>query len=195
MKTKIIGLTGGIGSGKTTVAKKLQSLGIPVYFADDEAKKLMNQPEIALKIQELFGDEVYVDGVLQREVLAQKVFFDANNLTKLNAIVHPAVANDFKKWVNLHLNSKYVVKEAAILFETQGHKNCDFTILVTAPEHIRIQRVLKRDRVTKEQVEARIKNQWKDEVKKELADFVFLNDSFDSFDNSFAKLIIFLNNI
>jgi dephospho-CoA kinase len=195
MRTKIIGLTGGIGSGKTTVAKKLQSLGIHVYYADEEAKKLMNQPEIAKQIQEIFGTDVYDNGVLQRQILAKRVFSDQENLSKLNAIVHPVVANDFREWVNSHSSSEYVVKEAAILFETGGHKNCDYTILVTAPEEVRIQRVMKRDNVSKEQVVDRIKNQWSDDVKRELADFVFVNDSKESLKDSFTELLVFLNKI
>lgn len=195
MKTKIIGLTGGIGSGKTTVAKKIQSLGIPVYFADDRAKILMNDVQVAQQIKSIFGKDVYVNGILQRQVLANKIFKDKEKLAQMNAIVHPLVSNDFENWLYLHSKYKVVVKEAAILFETGSYKNCDFTILVTAPQEVRIQRVMKRDGVSKEQILDRMNNQWRDEIKKNLADFIFINDCQSTFDKSFSELLVFLNKI
>jgi len=195
MKTKIVGLTGGIGSGKTTVAKKMMELGIPVYIADVEAKRLMNEPFLAEQIQLKFGKDVYENGILQNHILAQKVFSDPAKIAQLNAIVHPAVANDFEKWVLLHSEFKFVVKEAAILFETGGDKKCDFVILVTAPLETRIQRVMKRDGVTKSQVLDRIKNQWDDEMKRKLSNFVIENDSKENLDKTLDKIIVFLNNI
>jgi dephospho-CoA kinase len=195
MKTKIIGLTGGIGSGKTTVARKLVELGIPVYFADLEAKKLMNQPFLAEQIQSKFGPEVYDEGVLQNQILAAKVFSDPNNIAQLNAIVHPAVAQDFQAWLIRHQEYKLVVKEVAILFETGGEKNCDYVVLVTAPLETRIQRVMQRDGVTRKQVLDRINLQWNDEIKRKLSDFVIENDSKEHLDNNLKKTIDFLNNI
>lgn len=195
MKTKIIGLTGGIGSGKTTVAKKMMELGIPVYIADVEAKRLMNEPFLAEQIQLKFGKEVYENGILQTHILAQKVFSDPTKIAQLNAIVHPAVAKDFENWVSLHKEFKFVVKEAAILFETGGDKHCDFVILVTAPLETRIQRVMKRDSITKNQVLDRIKNQWDDEMKRKLSNFVIENDSLENLDKTLEKTIDFLNNI
>lgn len=195
MKTKIIGLTGGIGSGKTTVARKLVELGIPVYFADLEAKKLMNQPFLAEQIQSKFGPEVYDEGVLQNQILAAKVFSDPNNIAQLNAIVHPAVAKDFQAWLIRHQEYKLVVKEVAILFETGGEKNCDYVVLVTAPLETRIQRVMQRDGVTRKQVLDRINLQWNDEIKRKLSDFVIENDSKEHLDNNLKKTIDFLNNI
>jgi dephospho-CoA kinase len=195
MKTKIIGLTGGIGSGKTTVARKLVELGIPVYFADLEAKKLMNQPFLAEQIQSKFGPEVYDEGVLQNQILAAKVFSDPNNIAQLNAIVHPAVAQDFQAWLIRHQKYKLVVKEVAILFETGGEKNCDYVVLVTAPLETRIQRVMQRDGVTRKQVLDRINLQWNDEIKRKLSDFVIENDSKEHLDDNLKKTIDFLNNI
>lgn len=195
MKTKIIGLTGGIGSGKTTVARKLVELGIPVYFADLEAKKLMNQPFLAEQIQSKFGSEVYDEGVLQNQILAAKVFSDPNNIAKLNAIVHPAVAQDFQAWLVRHQEYKLVVKEVAILFETGGDKKCDYVLLVTAPLETRIQRVMQRDGLTRKQVLDRINHQWSDEIKRKLSDFVIENDSKEHLDENIKKTIDFLNNI
>lgn len=195
MKTKIIGLTGGIGSGKTTVARKLVELGIPVYFADLEAKKLMNQPFLAEQIQSKFGSEVYDEGVLQNQILAAKVFSDPNNIAQLNAIVHPAVAQDFQAWLVRHQEYKLVVKEVAILFETGGDKKCDYVLLVTAPLETRIQRVMQRDGLTREQVLDRINHQWSDEIKRKLSDFVIENDSKEHLDENIKKTIDFLNNI
>lgn len=195
MKTKIIGLTGGIGSGKTTVARKLVELGIPVYFADLEAKKLMNQPFLAEQIQSKFGSEVYDEGVLQNQILAAKVFSDPNNIAQLNAIVHPAVAHDFQAWLVRHKEYKLVVKEVAILFETGGDKKCDYVLLVTAPLETRIQRVMQRDGLTREQVLDRINHQWSDEIKRKLSDFVIENDSKEHLDENIKKTIDFLNNI
>lgn len=195
MKTKIIGLTGGIGSGKTTVARKLVELGIPVYFADLEAKKLMNQPFLAEQIQSKFGSEVYDEGVLQNQILAAKVFSDPNNIAQLNAIVHPAVAQDFQAWLVRHQEYKLVVKEVAILFETGGDKKCDYVLLVTAPLETRIQRVMQRDGLTRKQVLDRINHQWSDEIKRKLSDFVIENDSKAHLDENIKKTIDFLNNI
>lgn len=195
MKTKIIGLTGGIGSGKTTVARKLMESGIPVYFADLEAKKLMNQPLLAEQIQSKFGTEVYEKGVLQNQILAAKVFSDPNNIAQLNAIVHPAVAQDFQAWLLCYQEYKLVVKEVAILFETGGDKNCDYVLLVTAPLETRIQRVMLRDGVTRKQVLNRINLQWNDEIKSKLSDFVIENDSKEHLDKNIKKTIDFLNNI
>lgn len=195
MKTKIIGLTGGIGSGKTTIARKLMELGIPVYFADLEAKKLMNQPFLAEQIQSKFGSEVYDEGVLQNQILAAKVFSDPNNIAKLNAIVHPAVAQDFQAWLVRHQEYKLVVKEVAILFETGGDKKCDYVLLVTAPLETRIQRVMQRDGLTRKQVLDRINHQWSDEIKRKLSDFVIENDSKEHLDENIKKTIDFLNNI
>ncbi len=172
---KVIGLTGGIGSGKTTVANMFIALGIPVYIADVEAKKLMNnEPTLQKKIIKLLGSNAYRDGKLNRQFIADTIFNDKEVLKKMNAIIHPAVANHFEDWKNSQ-RSAYVIKEAAILFENQGYKQCDYTILVVAPQEIRIKRVQKRDHSTRKEILDRIKNQWGDAKKKQLADFVIKN--------------------
>ena len=172
---KIIGLTGGIGSGKTTVAKMFTTLGIPVYIADLEAKALMNRSKvIKRKLIALFGEEAYVNGRLNKPFIANKIFNNPELLAKMNAIVHPKVASHFKRWIKKQ-DAKYCIKEAAILFENGSYKQCDYNILVTAPESMRIKRVIERDKSTQEKVKAIIKNQWSDKDKMELADFIIEN--------------------
>ncbi|TXE11949.1 dephospho-CoA kinase [Seonamhaeicola algicola] len=171
----VVGLTGGIGSGKTTVAKQFESLGVPVYIADNEAKKLMNTSKvIKRKLTELFGENAYVNNTLNRPYLASIIFNDKSYLEKMNAIVHPRVARHFKKWVAKQ-NTVYVIKEVAILFENGGHKHCDFVITVTAPLALRIERLLKRDDTTKEKIKAIMNNQLPDDEKVKLSDFVIEN--------------------
>ncbi len=172
---KVVGLTGGIGSGKSTVAKMFHQLGVPVYIADDEAKKLMHEDEALKKqITKLLGKESYVNGKLNRQYIADIVFNDTSKLADLNAIVHPAVANHFDVWKNQQTTT-YVIKEAAVLFENEGYKQCDYIILVSAPLEQRIQRVLERDHTTREQILSRANNQWDDKQKIPLSDFVINN--------------------
>lgn len=171
----IVGLTGGIGSGKTTVAKAFNTLGIPVYIADEEAKKLMRRSKvIKRKLIQLFGDKAYVNGELNRTFIAGIIFNDKTYLGKMNAIIHPRVAKHFEKWA-LKQDAAYLIKEVAILFENGGHKDCDFVITVKAPKSIRIERLLKRDNTTKEKIEAIMKNQWTDSEKVKLSNFVIDN--------------------
>ena len=172
---KIVGLTGGIGSGKTTVAKQFQALGIPVYIADDEAKKLMNRSKIIKrKLKALFGDEAYKDNTLNRPFLADKIFNNAENLKKMNAVVHPKVASHFKNWLKKQI-APYVLKESAILFENGAYKDCDLIITVTAPLELKKKRLLKRDNTTLEKIQAIINNQWSDESKISKSHFVITN--------------------
>ncbi|QIE60724.1 dephospho-CoA kinase [Rasiella rasia] len=172
---KIVGLTGGIGSGKTTVAKMFQELGVPVYIADIEAKKLTNSSKIIhRKLTQLLGKEAYTDGVLNRVFVAKLVFNDATLLKAVNEIIHPKVAQHFKRWVKKQ-HGPYCVKEAAILFENGSYVDCDLTILVTAPVEERIRRVQQRDYNTREAIVARMNNQWSDEKKIKLADVVIHN--------------------
>lgn len=174
---KIVGLTGGIGSGKTTVAKMFSAFGIPIYDSDVEAKKLTNTSAIIREqLTELLGKATYKEGVLDRKYMADKIFGNEQLLRKANAIIHPKVAEHFSNWVSQQ-NSKYVIKEAAILFESGSDAQCDFIILVTASKEERIRRVMERDQISKEQVEARIKNQWSDEKKMELSDFIIYNEN------------------
>ncbi|RLJ64279.1 dephospho-CoA kinase [Lacinutrix venerupis] len=170
-----VGLTGGIGSGKTTVAKAFEALDIPIYIADDEAKKLMNNSKvIRRKLIKLFGEEAYLNGTLNKPYLAKAIFNNKELLKKMNAIVHPKVGKHFVKWKNKQ-TAPYVIKEAAILFENGSYKNYDYIITVTAPEETRIKRVLKRDNSNVKKVKAIIANQWPDIEKIKLSDFVIEN--------------------
>ena len=173
--TKIIGLTGGIGSGKTTIANHFNEANIPVYIADDEARKIMQSPEIIEAIRKTFGNSIFDNEILNREKLSQIVFSDPKKLKLLNAIIHPAVKKHFQKWVLNHKNDPFVIYEAAILFESESYKNCDLIITVTAPIESRIQRVIQRDNTTREQVIKRINAQWNDDQRIAKSDFVIEN--------------------
>ena len=184
----IVGLTGGIGSGKTTVAGFFEKHGVPVYIADKAAKQLMvNDYKIVETITALLGNEAYDNGTLNTAYIAKCVFSNKAMLQSLNAIVHPAVQLDFEKWAQKQ-KTPYVMKEAAILFEKQGYKKCDYTILVTAPLNVRIDRVMRRDKTTREEVERRIAAQWSDYKKSALADAAIENISLDSTQDSVDRL-------
>ncbi|MFY0672227.1 MAG: dephospho-CoA kinase [Bacteroidia bacterium] len=169
-----IGLTGGIGSGKSTVANMFKELGIPIYEADKRAKELQNKEPIKSKVSDLFGPEIYTNNVLNRKALAQIVFNNKEKLELLNRIVHPVVAKDFENWL-ANQSSEYIVKEAAIIFETNAQSQYDKIILVTAPIEVRIGRVMQRDGIKKKDVEARIKNQLSDKEKMKKADYIIHN--------------------
>jgi dephospho-CoA kinase len=170
-----IGLTGGIGSGKTTIAHIFEILDIPVYYADTRAKQIVNENQsVKKKILQTFGN-VYSNGKLKRADVAKIVFNKPELLQKLNSIVHPAVAEDFEIWCDKNSDSKYIIEEAAILFESGAHKRMDKNITVFAPENIRIKRVCNRDNISAKMVMDRIKNQLPDEKKMLLADFVINN--------------------
>lgn len=184
----IVGLTGGIGSGKTTVAKQFSKLGVPVYIADEEAKSLMRRSKIIKrKLIKLFGDQAYVNGELNKPYLANIIFNDKTYLKKMNAIVHPKVARHFEKWA-LKQEAPYVIKEVAILFENGGDKACDFVITVTAPIDTRIKRLLKRDDTSEEKIKAIMKNQWTDEEKIKHSHFVIDNIELENTINQVAKI-------
>ena len=173
--TKIIGLTGGIGSGKSRVAKAFSALGVPCYIADMEAKKIMiENADVKMKIIALFGEKAYINELLNRPFIGDIVFKNPDKLAALNGIVHPAVAEHFAHWLPLQI-FPYVIKEVAILFETGGHTQVNKTLLITAPKQLRIQRVMQRDGCTKEGVITRMANQWEDEQRIPLADFVLNN--------------------
>jgi dephospho-CoA kinase len=179
--TRIIGLTGGIGSGKSTVANYIASKGIPVYIADEEAKKIMERTDVKHNIQNLFSQSVLNDdNTLNRNKIAEFVFSNPEKLKQLNAIVHPAVKNDFSNWMKEHKDASFIIKEVAILFETGGHKDCDKVILITAPEEVRIERAMKRDNSSKKSVSARIKNQLPEADKIKLSDFVVENTNLET---------------
>lgn len=172
---KIIGLTGGIGSGKSTVATFFLELGVPVYFADAHAKRLMQQSKVVRKkLVAEFGEGAFRNGKLNRAYLADIVFHDKSKLAAINAIVHPSVGNSFKRWVGKQ-QATYVIQENAILFESNAQDKFDYTVVVTAPVEDRIQRVMSRDGSKRAQVVARIENQLSDNEKIEKADFVITN--------------------
>ena len=173
-----IGITGNIGRGKTTVSKIFEILGVPVFYADEAAKKVMVEDPILINaLKAVFGGESYFnDGSLNRKYIADIVFNNETELAKLNAIVHPAVFRAFDNWLAGIKNAPYVMKEAALLFESSSYKMCDKTIMVTAPLELRINRVMQRDNLTRAEVESRNARQFSEEKKIQLADFVIRND-------------------
>ncbi|WP_238934831.1 dephospho-CoA kinase [Aurantibacter crassamenti] len=185
----IVGLTGGIGSGKTTVAKLFKALGVPVYNSDKEAKKLMNSSkELRKSIKDLFGKDAYKKKKLNRAFIAEQVFADKEMLKKLNAIVHPAVRNHFKSWVN-EQDAPYVIQEAAIIFEQNNQDFYDKIVLVTAPKEIRIERVLQRDtHQNRAKIEQRMANQLPDSEKIRLSDYIIENIVLESTENRVKEL-------
>ena len=191
--TKIIGLTGGIGSGKSTVAKYIASKGIPVYIADDEAKKIMTKKSVIHEIQNLFKENIILEnGQLDRKKIAAIVFQDSSLLKKLNEVVHPKVKKHFKKWLEKNKEAPFVVKEVAILFETGGNTECDKIILVTAPEDVKINRVMKRDNVSREEILKRMKNQLSDAEKSMKSDYVVTNVKIDDTYMAIDEILNFL---
>ena len=187
--TKIIGLTGGIGSGKTTIATYLQSLGIPVFIADDEAKKLMQSVAVLAEIKAVFGEVIFEKGILNRQKLAAIVFSNSDKLTQLNRIIHPAVKQQFKIWLDQYQSAPFVVYEAAILFESGSYQNCDYIITITAPLEDRIARVMQRDNSSKEQVLNRINAQWTDEQRVAKSDFVIENSDLQNAKSAIDKIL------
>jgi dephospho-CoA kinase len=176
----IVGLTGGIGSGKSTVAGFFSELGVPVYDSDKEAKILMVESEtVRRELINLFGEEAFIDKKLNKTHISSIVFKEKEKLAELNAIVHPAVRNHFAQWVEQQ-SSDYVIQETALIFENGAQENYDAVILVTAPENVRIQRVMKRDGASEVEIRARIAHQMSDEQKIALADFVIENHELKS---------------
>ena len=175
-----IGLTGSIGSGKSTIASLFRVLGIPVYIADIEAKKFLSDPEVILRITELAGDDVLTsEGEIDRRVLAAKVFGDPEKLQELNSIIHPRVRKHFTNWAEMHKRSPYIIQESAIIFESGFYTMFDLIIVVSAPEEERINRVILRDGFKREEVISRIENQWPEYLKIEKADFEIKNSDVD----------------
>lgn len=173
-----IGLTGNMGSGKTTVSKVFEILGVPVFYADNEAKNVMvTDIQLVEQIKSVFGAAAYFDdGTLNRKHISGIVFNDKSKLAKLNAMVHPAVFRAFDNWVTQYENVPYVIKEAALLFESDSYKLCDYTVMVQAPLEERIKRVMGRDGLTRTEVESRNANQFSDDKKTQLANYVIHND-------------------
>jgi dephospho-CoA kinase len=172
-----VGLTGNIGSGKTLVAGIFQKLGIPVFHADQEARQLYKTGDVKQMVREVFGDTVFnPQGELMRDKLAEVVFTDKKKLQKLNGIIHPLVREKYENWATGHINHHYTLYEAAILFEGGYYKSMDKVICVTAPEELRIKRVMARDAVPESEIRRRMINQWPEEDKVKLADFVIINN-------------------
>lgn len=175
-----VGITGGIGSGKTTVCKLFEALGVAVYYADDRAKYLMQHEHFLIdQLKQNFGEEIYTQGQLNRTLLAQKVFGHKEQLALLNSLVHPVVFRDTERWYQEQLVNKsaYVLKEAALLVETGAYKMLDKLIVVSAPLAVRLQRVVERDNVAEAEVMQRINNQLPEAKKIELADYIVENNS------------------
>ena len=171
----IVGLTGGIGSGKTTVANFFKELGVPIYIADDEAQKLMLESSLLKsELISLFGPKVYENGQLNKLLISESIFKDKTTLKAINNIVHPVVAIHFNKWLGLQ-ESPYVIKEAAIFFENGSYKSLDAIITVVAPEECKIRRIMQRDIKSKKQIKAIMNNQWSDKKKIKMSDFVIEN--------------------
>lgn len=174
---KIIGLTGGIGSGKSTVARVLEVLGIPVFYADNVAKEVYYEPNVKSRVLDLLGHRAYgPDGRIDKNFIASQVFSNNDKLDSLNAIIHPAVRQQFKVWEEENEQHEILVREAAILFESGSHEDCDFTITVSADKAERVKRVMRRDGVTREAIEARMKKQFTDDQRSNLADYIIIND-------------------
>ncbi len=190
---KNIGLTGGIGSGKSTVSKILISEGIPVYDSDSRAKFLMNYSiELKKNIIQKFGKESYINNKLNIEYLSKIVFNNRSEIIKINSLVHPFVYNDFNNWKKGYF-SKYVIFESALIFETGSYKNNDFNILVVSDLEKRIKRVTDRDNISRNDVINRISNQWSDDKKIPLCDYLIKNDSLHETNKIVMKMIEYLN--
>ena len=188
----VVGITGGIGSGKTAICQEFSRLNIPIYLADERAKLLQNQSPLREKIQELLGTEVYEKGVLLRQKVADIVFSNPDKLQALSKLVHPIVASDFDSWLQ-HQKAPFVLKESAILLEKGRPALYDFIIVVTAPLNVRIQRVMQRDGISAEKVAHRLDNQMTDESRLKLADFEIKNDQWSEtkhqINNLYQRLI------
>jgi dephospho-CoA kinase len=178
MKPYLLGITGGIGSGKSTISKIFKVLGVKIYQSDDIAKYLMeNDNKLISSIINSFGEESYIDGKINKEYISKNVFYDKEKLKIINNLVHPVVINDFKKWCLINKNEKILIKEAALLFESKSYKELNFVIYVYAKKKLRISRILKRDtHRTKDQIEHIIKSQLTDKESFEKADYILENN-------------------
>jgi dephospho-CoA kinase len=172
-----IGITGGIGSGKTLICKIFLVLGVPVYNADYEASRLLDQHDVVQKLVASFGKRISNKGRVDRKALAEVVFNNNEALGLLNSIVHPLVRKDFTLWLDGRGEYPYVIKESAILFETGIYRELDAVILVSAPEELRLKRAMKRDNASEESIRKRMANQWTDESREALTELVLRNDN------------------
>lgn len=191
----IIGLTGGIGSGKTTVSKIFETMGCAVYNSDEKAKELYFNPQIKPLIIELLGQEAYLSvSEINKDYISKKVFSNPELLGQLNQIIHPAVKKDFIDFKNKFSPETLIIKETALLFEAGIHKDLDYSILVTAPNDIKINRVMRRSNISKEEIEKRMNAQWTDDQKKQLADKIIINDESKPLIPQVVSIINKLNN-
>ena len=192
---KIIGLTGGIGSGKSTISKEFKSNSIPVYDSDTRAKILMNSSkDLKVKLIEFFGSSTYTNGFINKKYISNLIFNDSSALNKINSIVHPEVFDDFMNWKS-RLNNDFVIYESALIFESGSYKSNDYNILVISDINKRIERVTKRDNVKKDDVLLKMNNQWPDQKKIPLADYVFENSSVNENRKLVSSLIYHFNSI
>ncbi|MDA9622732.1 dephospho-CoA kinase [Flavobacteriaceae bacterium] len=192
---KIIGLTGGIGSGKSTISKEFKCNSIPVYDSDTRAKILMNSSKVLkAKLIEFFGSSAYSNGFLNKKYISNLIFNDSSALNKINSIVHPEVFDDFINWKS-RLNNDFVIYESALVFESGSYKLNDYNILVISDINKRIERVIKRDNIEKNDVLLKINNQWPDQKKIPLADYVFENSSVNENRKLVSSLINHFNSI
>lgn len=188
-----VGLTGNIGSGKTWVCQIFSALNIPIYYADLEARNILNTSQTIEKIALIFGEDVLLSSKqIDRKKLASIVFNDTKELEKLNRLIHPHLREHFQQWANQQ-NSKYVIQEAAILFENGFDHLMDKTITIASPKSIRLNRVMERDQISKEDVLARMNNQWSDEKKEKAADYIIVNDGSQMLLPQVLKVHQFLN--
>ena len=185
-----IGITGGIGSGKTYVCQLLQQRGIPVYQCDDEAKRLMTKsPVIRRRITQLLGADAYTSSGLNKPIIARYLFADPSHAERINRIVHPVVRQDFLQWTEQQQDAPIVVQECALLFESGFQDTVDITVEVYAPLHLRLQRAVQRDQATPEQIQARMAQQMDEEEKRQRADFCILNDGTTDLDAQIDQLL------
>lgn len=192
---KIIGLTGGIGSGKTILAKEFSKNYIQVYNSDERAKFLMNNSkDLKDSLIKCFGSNTYVDDSINKTYLSSLIFNDRKSLELMNSIVHPQVEKDFMGWMKTK-DEKYVIYESALIFETGSYKRNDFNILVTSDLSVRINRIMNRDKIDKSLAMLKINNQWKDEKKIPLADYIFVNSTIDENIQTVKKLVTYFNSI
>ncbi len=172
-----VGLTGGIGSGKSIVSKIFSILGVHVFHSDEVSRELMDHdPEIIKKVSAIFGNDIYRNGVVDRKTISEAVFTDKKALEKLNAVIHPAVQKAFSGWLEGCINAPYIIKESAIIFESGTDRELDYVIMVSAPEALRASRVIERDGTSKEEVVRRMRNQMNDTERATRSDEIIFND-------------------
>ncbi|MCH1558347.1 MAG: dephospho-CoA kinase [Flavobacteriaceae bacterium] len=192
---KIVGLTGGIGSGKTTVSKEFQKYSIKVYNSDLRAKFLMNNSTVLKKkLINNFGKEFYINDELNKSYISQIIFNDPISIKLINSMVHPEVFNDFNEWRH-SLSEKFILYESALIFETGSYKLNDFNILVTCDHDLRVKRIIKRDGINEEKINSIINNQWDDDKKIPLADYIFFNSTSKENKLKVKNLVTYFNSI